>query len=165
MNGLKYAWDVVRAVLHARAHDLGLRYDKRFDCGGEAQGHGRYAVKLGYESPHSIALAAVPEKARVLDLGCAGGHVAALLETVKNCRVTAVDCAPLPEGVTVSEFREHDLNEGLPDAAMRDYQYVLMLDVIEHLANPERFVEQLYGAARRLRRFGSWSARGMSGSS
>ena len=31
---------------------------------------------------------------------------------------------------------------------MRDYQYVLMLDVIEHLANPERFVEQLYGAAR-----------------
>ena len=32
VNGLKYAWNVVGAVLKARLQELGLFYDRRFDC-------------------------------------------------------------------------------------------------------------------------------------
>ena len=148
VNGLKYAWEVVCAVVRARAHDLGLLYDRRLECASPERADDRYTVKLGFDSPHSVAVDAVANDARVLDLGCAGGYVAEMLERSKNCRVTAVDCAPLPPAVAVSEFRRHDLNNGLPEAPLSDYQYVLMLDVIEHLANPERFVAELYDAAR-----------------
>lgn len=143
VNGLKYAGEVVRAVFRARVHRLGLLYDKRFDCDKGVDGTERYGVKLGYESPHSIAIATVPENACVLDLGCAGGYVGTILEQTKNCQVTGVDCFPLPAGVTLTRFRRHDLNTGLPEAIIGGCQYVLMLDVIEHLSSPERFVEHL----------------------
>ena len=89
----------------------------------------------------------MPENARVLDLGCAGGHVAALLETGRIAGSSG-GLRAAARGVTVSEFLQHDLNAGPARRGERDYQYVLMLDVIEHLANPERFVERLYDAAR-----------------
>jgi hypothetical protein len=50
--------------------------------------------------------------------------------------------APVAEGC-VDEFRTHDLNRGVPDFRADDYDVVLMLDVIEHLAKPEDFLEQL----------------------
>jgi glycosyltransferase involved in cell wall biosynthesis len=144
VNGLKYAWEVVRAVARARLHDLGLLYDRRFDGYSEPEGNERYVAKLDYESPHSLTLAAVAEKSRVLDLGCAGGYVGAALERTKGCRVTGVDCLPLAEDVELSRFVQHDLNRGLPEAIVRGHDCIMMLDVLEHLLNPEDFVEELY---------------------
>ena len=40
-------------------------------------------------------------------------------------------------------FVLHDLNDGLPPLDLGDYDYVLLLDVIEHLASPETFIERL----------------------
>ena len=144
VNGLKYAWDVVRAVARARLHDLGLLYDRRFALSAEAEGTERYVAKLGYESPHSLALAAVAENSRVLDLGCAGGYVGAVLERTKRCRVTGVDCLPLAEDIGLTRFVRLDLNRGLPEAVVRGHDCIVMLDVIEHLLNPEQFVEELH---------------------
>jgi glycosyltransferase involved in cell wall biosynthesis len=144
VNGLKYAWDVVRAVTRARLHDLGLLYDRRFDCRGELEGNGRYTAKLDYESPHSIAFDMVPENSRVLDLGCGGGYMGEVLERTKRCRVTGVDSVPLPDQIALTEFVQHDLNKGVPEAIVSGHDYVMMLDVIEHLLNPEKFVEDLY---------------------
>jgi len=143
VNGLKYAWDVVRAVLVARSQRMGLFYDRRFDCEPAATDNVHYELKLAYSSPHTLALETVPRGARVLDLGCAGGHVADLLKRRKGCRVTGVDRSPPGPGVELDAFLLHDLNQGLPPVEFRDYDCVLLLDVIEHLASPERFVEGL----------------------
>jgi hypothetical protein len=35
------------------------------------------------------------------------------------------------------------LNDGLPDVDLKDFDYVLMLDVVEHLLSPEAFVDEL----------------------
>ena len=51
VNGLKYAWDVAKAVLVARTQQLGLFYDRRFDC-APAGGNAQYEPKLDYPSPH-----------------------------------------------------------------------------------------------------------------
>ena len=84
MNGLKYAWDVAKAVLKARAQELGLLYDRRFDMRlGRARTRST-SSKLDYDSPHSYALDAHPAGARVLDLGCAGGYMGALLKQQKR---------------------------------------------------------------------------------
>lgn len=144
VNGLKYAWDVVRAVTCARFHELGLVYDRRFDARDASKTNGRYVAKLGYESPHTLAFSAVPENSRVLDLGCAGGYVGEVLEKAKRCHVTGVDCEPLGDDIALTRFVRHDLNRGLPKEIAQGQDCIVMLDVIEHLLNPERFVEQLY---------------------
>jgi glycosyltransferase involved in cell wall biosynthesis/SAM-dependent methyltransferase len=142
VNGLGYAWHVAKAVMVARSQRLGLFYDRRFDC-APAPGTAHYQPKLDYVSPHSVALELVPPGARVLDLGCAGGYVGAALRRGKGCRVTGVDKCPLGPGVDLDGFVLFDLNDGAPPVNFADYDYVLLLDVIEHLASPETFVERL----------------------
>src|SRR6266853_449598 len=95
VNGLKYAADVTKAVLRARSQRLGLFYDRRFDCRPAATDPTEYEPKFEYLSPHTAAIEAVSEGARVLDLGCAGGYVGAMLRRQRRCRVTGVDRVPL----------------------------------------------------------------------
>jgi 2-polyprenyl-3-methyl-5-hydroxy-6-metoxy-1,4-benzoquinol methylase len=143
VNGLRYAWNVTRAVIKARVQRLGIFYDRRFDCAPDA-GQERYPPKLDFASPQAFALDMIEPGSRVLDLGCAGGHLGHRLRQVKRCRVDGIDLAPLSEGAMLDSFRQHDLDSGLPDLGQQVYDYVLLLDVIEHLSNPERFVTQLY---------------------
>ena len=145
VNGMKYAWDVTRAVLVARSQQLGLLYDRRFDV-VPAAGNAQYESKLDYPSPHSAVLDVVPAGARVLDLGCAGGYVGAMLRRRRGCRVTGVDKFPLAPGVELDRFILHDLNDGFPPVDASEYDYVLLLDVVEHLASPEAFVDELRNA-------------------
>lgn len=147
VNGLKYAWDVTKAVLVARSQRMGLFYDRRFDC-DRAADNSHYELKLDSPSPHTAALERVAAGSRVLDLGCAGGYVGAMLRRRRGCRVTGVDRFPLGPGVELDAFLLHDLNEGLPSLTFGDYDYVLLLDVIEHLSSPEQFVEQLREALK-----------------
>jgi glycosyltransferase involved in cell wall biosynthesis len=148
VNGLKYARDVVLASLKARAQELSLFYDPKFDCAAPGPDNGHYQLKLGYESPHAVTLEKVTPGSRVLDLGCAGGYMGVELRR-RGCKVTGVDCFPLGNDVVLDAFIHHDLNvPGLPVSGGA-FDYVLMLDVIEHLLSPDRFVEQL----RELLRF------------
>jgi glycosyltransferase involved in cell wall biosynthesis/SAM-dependent methyltransferase len=142
VNGMKYAWDVTRAVVVARSQQLGLLYDRRFDVASSG-GNAQYEPKLDYPSPHSAVLDIVPAGARVLDLGCAGGQVGAMLRRRRGCHVTGVDKFPLAPGVELDRFILHDLNDGFPPVDAGEFDYVLLLDVIEHLASPEAVVEQL----------------------
>jgi 2-polyprenyl-3-methyl-5-hydroxy-6-metoxy-1,4-benzoquinol methylase len=148
VNGLKYAKNVTRAVIKARMQELGLFYDRRFDCGKRSRENEQYRLKLDYESPHTLALHSIPLKSRVLDLGCAGGYMAAALKELKGCRVVGVDVHELEPGVTLDGFRRHDLNQGLPDVHMQDFDFLLALDIIEHLSAPELFVRRLREALK-----------------
>ncbi len=146
VNGLKYAWNVVSAVLKSRLQELGLFYDPKFDCAPNEKT--RYQSKLDYASPHSFAIQTVTLNSRVLDLGCAGGFVAELLKKEKNCTVVAIDIEKLPDHIILDRFIEHDLNTGLPNVPINSYDYILMLDVIEHLSHPEAFIGALRDALK-----------------
>jgi glycosyltransferase involved in cell wall biosynthesis len=140
VNGLKYAFDVVSAAIKARLQGAGLLYERKFDCGDPNSLP--YEPKLDYVSPHSLAFARICEGAAVLDLGCAGGYMGAALQN-KHCVVVGVDAFPL-ERHQLQEFYLHDLNQGPPPKLdYRRFDYILMLDVLEHLSEPERFLERL----------------------
>jgi glycosyltransferase involved in cell wall biosynthesis len=143
VNGLKYAANVARTTFKARLQEVGLLYERKFDLRSPHLENAHYVPKLGYESPHTLALQSVKPGSRVLDLGCAGGSVAGELRR-RGCHVVGVDIVPLEEGVELDGFYRHDLNEGLPAIELDDFDYVLLLDVIEHLNSPERFLEELY---------------------
>ena len=142
VNGLKYAWDVTKTVLKARAQQLSIFYDRRFDCQHNASETLHYRPKLDFESPHSISLKIVGSKKHVLDVGCAGGHVANALTKLGN-QVTGIDAFSPVEGIKFERFIKHDLNHDQLPVSFKEYDYVLLLDVIEHLMSPEAFVDQL----------------------
>lgn len=136
--------DAGRAAVRARLHQMSLFYERRFDCEGETRDNAKYRLKMEFDSSHVRALAQIPKGARVLDLGCAGGDFAQLLEREHGCTVTAVDREPLAPGNTVSAFHLWDLDQGPPELDYASYDLVVMLDVIEHLRAPEHFMQELY---------------------
>jgi glycosyltransferase involved in cell wall biosynthesis len=143
VNGIKYAWDVAKTTLKSRAHEWSIFYDSKFDCGAEHDDNAHYELKIGYDSPHTAVLNLVPAGTKVLDLGCAGGYIGALLQRELGCQITGVDMFPLPADVRLGEFIKFDLNVGIPDMNFSEYGHVLLLDVIEHLASPEAFLDRL----------------------
>ncbi|MBL22456.1 MAG: glycosyltransferase/methyltransferase [Rhodospirillaceae bacterium] len=146
VDGLKYAWDVTKTVLKARAQELSIFYDRRFDCGNAEADAEHYLPKLDFDSPHSLAIKRVGTEKRVLDLGCAGGHIANALADAGN-RVTGIDAFEPKGEIKFEKFIKHNLNAKKLPVTLEEYDYVLMLDVIEHLLAPEDFVDQLRKAA------------------
>jgi glycosyltransferase involved in cell wall biosynthesis len=140
VNGMKYAGNVLKSALKARLQQAGLFYDPKFDCGQEDLS--QYQPKLTFLSPHSMAFDRIREGTHVLDIGCAGGYMGADLVRRKQCVVDGIDAFPVAEP-SLAAFYLHDLNAGLPPLDFTKYEYVLMLDVIEHLAKPELFLEEL----------------------
>ncbi len=144
VNGLAYAGNVFRATLVARAHEYGVLYDRKFDVREEGDPH---RPKVDFPSSHSFAIDAVPPNCRALDLGFSNRFVPEALRA-KGCHVTAV--GRRREGAAaVDAFIEHDLDGPSLPVDFSGFDYVLLLDVIEHLHRPEAFVEQMRLAARR----------------
>lgn len=152
VNGLKYAVDVVVTTARAALQRYGVLYDPAFEPAPEpsAAAEPAYAAKLDFPSPHSTALALIPPGARVMDVGCADGHVAAALKA-KGCHVIGVDRRPPPDAAAFDAFLLHDLDNPALPAGIEAVDWVLLLDVIEHLRDPERFAAALHAALGRSR--------------
>jgi glycosyltransferase involved in cell wall biosynthesis len=141
VNGMKYARDVVLATLRNVAHRAGILYQRKLEPLGRAPEKARSALKLGYPSSHTYALETVPDGARVLDIGSGSAAMAREL-TRKGCTVALVaQHASEASGVSVPVF-EQDLDDP-PAFPVEGYDYLLMLDVIEHLKDPEGFLDQI----------------------
>jgi 2-polyprenyl-3-methyl-5-hydroxy-6-metoxy-1,4-benzoquinol methylase len=139
VNGMKYAKDVIWATLQNVAHRSGVRYQRRFEP--DAHDNTHYDLKLGYASSHTYALDAVPEGARVLDIGSGPEGLAREL-LKKGCQVTLVDQHPALFDDDRIQVKVEDLDEEV-DFEVSKHDVLLMLDIIEHLRSPERFLEHL----------------------
>ncbi len=136
------AREVLIAIGHAmRRSGVGTaRTSERIEF---APGNAYYDLKLGYASSHTYALATVPDGSRVLDIGSGPGGIARELLR-KGCKIAVVDRhAPATIEPYVPVLLQ-DLDDP-PAFVTHDYEYLLLLDVIEHLKDPERFLAQLRG--------------------
>lgn len=138
VNGMRYAKDVVLATAKNVAHRAGIFYQRRYDVGA---GNDHYGMKLGYVSSHSLAIDAVPSGASVLDIGGGPGGIAKKL-VEKGCEVRIVD--QHPPGVSGPRIRAEvrDLEDGSA-IDTRGHSHVLLLDIVEHLSEPETFLHRL----------------------
>ena len=148
VNGMKYAWDVCRTMLRARVHQMNLLYDRKFDVAAEEDS---YDLKIGYKSSHTLAIDAARSGGSVLDVGCGQGYVARELVR-KGCQVTGLDrLAPDREDApdeTPIDFIRWNLDTREFPVDVSRFDQILMLDIIEHLHDPENFMEELRFAAR-----------------
>lgn len=138
VNGLAYAFNVVKVTLQFVLHGMGLRQQLRFD---PIDACSPYRDKLGYPSSHQWAVDAVPHGARVFDIGGGPGHVTDAL-VGRGCAVTCVDREHPGESPDGVEVVVADLANGLT-VDVASATHILLLDVIEHLKDPEGFLASL----------------------
>jgi 2-polyprenyl-3-methyl-5-hydroxy-6-metoxy-1,4-benzoquinol methylase len=129
VNGMKYAWDVSRAVIDFRLHQAGVVHRPEYGHVAPAP----YVEKYSPFSSHQRIIESVPENSKVLDVGCAGGYLAEKL-TQKGCTVVGVDMDEHAAAkAACARFYVADL-DGEPWAPEeRDFDRVLFADVLEHL--------------------------------
>src|SRR5690349_10310463 len=139
MNGMRYARDILRAV---------YRYDRTrrcIKCYPEYQEYYvRYRVKTSSHSSHDFARFAVGCGQEVLDIGFGNGVFSGELQKSGN-RVTCAGALPAPApGVELERYVQwdpgNDLAELAAAASGARFDKILLLDVLEHLAAPERIL-------------------------
>lgn len=139
VNGMKYAKDITSEVLRYRAHKMG------FGTGELAFADRGYEEKHAEDTSHRVLAAWASQRpgARVLDLGCSDGHLAAGLRS-RGHDVTGVDLHPSP-GVEqrVDTFVAADLDRGLPEELDGPFDVVVLADVLEHLREPGELLTAL----------------------
>lgn len=147
VDSRQYGINVLLATIRYRMHQMGMLCSLKY----------RNLSPLRYRdktqtlySSHRIAIDAVKKLGtdvkRVLDIGCGPGFVARELERT-GYTVTGVDAAdPLPG--MMSAFSRLDLDKAELPVDAFDFDAVLMLDVIEHLAEPEAFLVSLRNNSR-----------------
>jgi 2-polyprenyl-3-methyl-5-hydroxy-6-metoxy-1,4-benzoquinol methylase len=142
VNGVAYAKDVSVDVLRYRLARLG------FGASHLARWSTAYAWKDAPDASHRTVLGVAGEQppGRVLDLGCAGGLVAAELREHGHF-VVGVDTSP-PPGTEerVDRLVVADLDAGLPAEVVDEgpFDLVLAADVLEHLRDPARLLRELH---------------------
>jgi 2-polyprenyl-3-methyl-5-hydroxy-6-metoxy-1,4-benzoquinol methylase len=146
--GLRYAWNAIRSTVQYALHRLGMLCSLKY----------RHLSAEPYpdksERPYSShALAA--ELARrlgprtALDIGCGGGWVARKLSQ-SGIAVTGIDRRE-PTAGSLTTFHRVDLERDEIPFDPFAFDLVLILDVIEHLADPETFLVGLRNSSRALR--------------
>ena len=75
VNGLKYAYNVVKTSFTARLQRYNLLYDRRFDSIEDVSNSNRYSAKLNWDSSHLKAVNYTKDSTFILDLGCANGEI------------------------------------------------------------------------------------------
>jgi len=156
--GLRDARQSLKACIRFALQRLNLFYDFRFHpesifpLKGSARVAHPYGEKFSSDSPHSFVCrhsSLIPQGSKVLDIGCAGGYVGRALTESKACKIVGVDRLD-PEDIREPciEYHQIDLEKDTPKLCQLiengDFDVILMLDVLEHLAVPERFLLMLY---------------------
>ena len=148
VNGIRYATAVLLTTCLSRMQKLHVLYDRRYDVTGA---NAVDELKIGYRSSDTMALDAVRAGSRVLAIGCGPGFIAAQL-AAKGCQVTGVDQRPPAVPHAFTEFLAWKEPDPFPQVDLSRYDVVLMLDVIEHLKQPECLLDRLRQSARDVHR-------------
>ena len=144
VKGAKYAWNVIRTTINSRLQCMGIFYRRKFDIDNTSC---LYDLKLGYTSSHTMALEEIQNNSKVLDIGSGDGLFAEKLKE-KNCSVYGLDSREPLNPMLLDYFKSIDLNQKRIELRIEEFDYILLLDVIEHLMSPENLLSDLRELAK-----------------
>lgn len=141
VNGIRYAIRIVKSCIQSRLNKLGLYYQPKFDYGLCASTH--YESKFGYPSSQQFALDNIKPGSTVMDIGCGPGFMAEKLKD-KDVKSISIDLQIQPQVKENSwKYIEADIEEYDFKDNFGKIDYLLVLDLVEHLKSPERFLRAI----------------------
>ena len=140
VNGFRYGALILSTSILSRLMRAGIFYDPKFDYVAE---NAQYVSKFGFDSSHQFAIERIRPNATALDLGCGPGVMAAELSR-KKVRTISVDKYITPYVKENSaQTIEADLDVFDFDSGPENVDTILMLDIIEHLREPEEILKKI----------------------
>jgi len=141
VNGLAYAWNVLKSTLLYRFHKAGVFYQYVYDIEPDKPS---YTPKLDFYSPHSKVVKLIEDNSVVFDIGCGPfSDIARELTIKKKCKVYGLE-NNIPKDIQFFKtfFSQNLDNDKLP-LQIIEADFILLLDVLEHLKEPEKFLFNL----------------------
>lgn len=141
VNGMKYAKDIYRTTKEYKKVISGRMRSKVYE-----EYYAPYPVKMYSYSSHKMVLDFLNRKKnqRILDIGF-GNTLFPEYITKENYKVGVYFLSDFDKLKTnLNESYQYNLNNGLPQEVKSEekFDYILMLDVLEHLYNYDEVIEQ-----------------------
>ena len=137
VNGIKYAYNIMKETIKYKLQNFSIFYERKY----ELESAELYLDKSEFFSTHSNTIKIVKKDSNVIDLGSSEGKYLNKLKN-KNCYIKTVNINEDKNFIKYDDYEKLDLNKKLP-TDIEKYDYILLLDVIEHLSNPEKFLHKL----------------------
>jgi len=144
---IQYGLDGMWLAVKTRLHQMSISYERKFDTGNVSSDIYKVELKMGYPSSHQFAMDEVSDNSRVLDIGCGNALVSAELKK-GGCWVEGIDFEVSKGADRLDKFTRLNLNNSDAEIPVYDFDYVLLMDILEHLDEPEQFVYNLRVRAR-----------------
>jgi 2-polyprenyl-3-methyl-5-hydroxy-6-metoxy-1,4-benzoquinol methylase len=139
VNGMKYAWDVSYDALEYRLHQLHLVRRQRYVVDRDE----KYKFKESPYSSHSIIVGKAKPGSEILDVGCGRGLLAKALAR-RQAHIVGADVLPEDQiAPEVSEYHRLDLEQHHKLHLERQFDCIILADVIEHLRNEDEILRHL----------------------
>ncbi|MGQ9733172.1 MAG: glycosyltransferase, partial [Candidatus Zipacnadales bacterium] len=144
VNGLKYALYCACSVLRYRLHKWGLIYEPRYDVNPQ-----KYVYHATPASAHGQVLTIVKPGSQVLVVGCGPGYFVERLRE-HGCQVIGLHRQPRePAYERWGRIRACDQEASWPsEIREKQFDVVILADLLEHLCDPERALAQARAALR-----------------
>ena len=144
VNGWKYCWNVCKEALLIRLQKAGITYKRRYDLNINYYKNYHSPKPNGFMDIHRLALDNIKNSSKVLEFGSGTGIISKIL-LKKKCNIFGLDKNPPKENI-LNNFLKINLNQDLKNLKkikIDDYDYIILLDLVNHLKYPEEFMENL----------------------
>ena len=144
VNGFSYCWNVCKEALLIRLQKIGIIYKRRYDSNIKFNKSYHSPKPMGAMKIHELAINNIKNGKKVLEFGCSSGIITKIL-LKKRCTVLGIDKNPPKENI-LKDFLKIDLDSDLTNLKkikIDNYDYIILLDLINHLKYPEEFMENL----------------------
>lgn len=145
VNGMRYAFNVVRSVMQYRLQQAGFRLYPKYARSDEPA----YVTKRSPHSSHNIIARQIRGRdLRILDVGCAAGTIADMVTNAAT-EIVGIDIDDVPgRSPKITRFLQQDLEQGFDPTALGRFDYILLADVLEHLRNARSVLEKCRAALK-----------------
>jgi 2-polyprenyl-3-methyl-5-hydroxy-6-metoxy-1,4-benzoquinol methylase len=156
LKSINYGFAILKTTLIFYLQKFSIFYDRKYNLENfdiiqkekifKKDNNEKYESKLNFDSTHSRVIKKIKNQSKILSLGCGNAYVENFLKNNKDCYINGIDNFSSSGIKSLNEHSIEDLNNYNFDINLEGYDYVLLLDVIEHLHNPENFMNKLYDA-------------------
>ena len=143
LNCFKYGFRILKTTFISFLNRYGVMYNRKYDIYSEDQ-HEKYRTKIDFDSTHKYAVDYIENKKNILDIACGNCEIGIFLKDQKNCNVIGIDQYKNKNYNKLDKFNITNLDNQNISENLNKIDYILLLDIIEHIKDPEKFMENLH---------------------